>query len=234
MMRSPALRKIVESFRDWGRDCWCDPGKDNTCGKRFDWQFGDLPHGYDHKYTYSRIGYNLKLTDMQAAVGVAQLEKLDAFIEARIRNAAILTALLRRVEWLEIPGELPGATSSWFGYPVRVKAGAPITRDRLVAFLNEQKIGTRLLFGGNMLKQPAYLDRPHRRVGTLSNADDDHEQRLLARRLSRSLGRAIAACRRRDRVGGGACSHEFGGDGLSALRFFGAALGGAVGPYAAL
>jgi CDP-6-deoxy-D-xylo-4-hexulose-3-dehydrase len=171
MMRSPMLRKIVESFRDWGRDCWCQPGKDNTCGKRFDWQLGDLPHGYDHKYTYSHIGYNLKLTDMQAAVGVAQLEKLDGFIDARRRNAALLAELLGDVPWLALPGELAGGRSSWFGFPVRVLPGAPISRNALTEALTERKIGTRLVFAGNLVRQPAYAEVEHRTVGDLSNAD---------------------------------------------------------------
>jgi len=171
MMRSPKLRKIVESFRDWGRDCWCAPGKDNTCGKRFDWQLGSLPHGYDHKYTYSHIGYNLKLTDMQAAVGVAQLEKLDGFIEARRRNAERLTAHLREIPWLALPREAPGGSSSWFGYPIRVLPGAPIDRNRLVQELNERKIGTRLVFAGNLTRQPAYAEVAYRVSGSLENAD---------------------------------------------------------------
>jgi CDP-6-deoxy-D-xylo-4-hexulose-3-dehydrase len=172
MMRSPALRKIVESFRDWGRDCWCEPGKDNTCGKRFEWQLGDLPHGYDHKYTYSRIGYNLKVTDMQAAVGVAQLEKLDGFIQARVENARRLSSLLAGVEWLALPGELDGGACSWFGYPIRLLPGAPVSRDALANVLNERKIGTRLLFAGNILKQPAYRGVAHRAVGSLERADE--------------------------------------------------------------
>ncbi len=171
MMRSPKLRKIAESFRDWGRDCWCQPGKDNTCGKRFDWQLGDLPHGYDHKYTYSHIGYNLKLTDMQAAVGVSQLEKLDGFIERRRHNAALLTALLEHVPWLVLPRELPGGSCSWFGYPIRVAPDAPIDRNALTRALNERKIGTRLVFAGNLVRQPAYRDIEHRVVGKLENAD---------------------------------------------------------------
>jgi CDP-6-deoxy-D-xylo-4-hexulose-3-dehydrase len=171
LMRSPQLRKILESFRDWGRDCWCAPGKDNTCGKRFDWQLGELPHGYDHKYTYSHIGYNLKLTDMQAAVGVAQLEKVDRFIAKRRENAAILTELLEPVPWLTLPQEQPGGSCSWFGYPIRLRSDAPINRDTLVRGLNERKIGTRLLFGGNLVKQPAYLDVERRIVGNLPNAD---------------------------------------------------------------
>ncbi len=172
MMRSPRLRKIAESFRDWGRDCWCQPGKDNTCGKRFDWQLGGLPHGYDHKYTYSHIGYNLKLTDMQAAVGVTQLDKVDDFIAQRKANAAVLLKELSRFPWLALPSEIEGGKSSWFGFPIRVLAGAPITRDRLVQELNERKIGTRLLFGGNLVHQPAYRDVHYRTVGALPNADD--------------------------------------------------------------
>jgi CDP-6-deoxy-D-xylo-4-hexulose-3-dehydrase len=171
MMRSPALRKIVESFRDWGRDCWCQPGKDNTCGKRFDWQLGTLPHGYDHKYTYSHIGYNLKLTDMQAAVGVAQLEKLDDFIAARRENAAMLKDALASCAWLEMPTEPSGGSSSWFGFPICLTEDAPIGRDALVQGLNAQKIGTRLLFGGNLIHQPAYVDIEKRVIGSLGVAD---------------------------------------------------------------
>ncbi|MEA2786821.1 MAG: CDP-4-dehydro-6-deoxyglucose reductase [Candidatus Eremiobacteraeota bacterium] len=171
MMRSPKLRKIVESIRDWGRDCWCAPGKDNTCGKRFDWQLGDLPHGYDHKYTYSHLGYNLKLTDMQAAVGVAQLEKVDGFIAARRRNALRLSERLAGVSWLALPADPPGGSSSWFGYPIRVLPGAPIDRNTLVQRLNDRKIGTRLLFAGNLVRQPAYADVAYRVVGSLPNAD---------------------------------------------------------------
>jgi CDP-6-deoxy-D-xylo-4-hexulose-3-dehydrase len=171
MMRSPKLRKICESYRDWGRDCWCQPGKDNTCGKRFDWQLGTLPHGYDHKYTYSHIGYNLKLTDMQAAVGCAQLEKLDGFIAARRRNAERLTGGLRDLSWLVKPQEPSGGTSSWFGYPLRLTSDAPITRDELVRALEDRRIGTRLLFGGNLLRQPAYAESTMRVSGSLENAD---------------------------------------------------------------
>lgn len=171
LMRSPKLKKIAESFRDWGRDCWCAPGKDNTCGKRFDWQLGRLPHGYDHKYTYSHIGYNLKLTDMQAAVGVAQLEKVDDFIQRRRQNARDLKDLLSSFPWLSLPGELDGGACSWFGFPIRVLPGAPVTRDQLVQYLNAAKIGTRLLFGGNLTKQPAYEDVEYRVAGELSCAD---------------------------------------------------------------
>jgi CDP-6-deoxy-D-xylo-4-hexulose-3-dehydrase len=171
MMRSPKLRKLVESFRDWGRDCWCQPGKDNTCGKRFDWQLGDLPHGYDHKYTYSHIGYNLKLTDMQAAVGVSQLEKLDGFIERRRENAELLGSLLADVPWLVLPKELSGGSSSWFGYPIRLSEDAPIDRNALTQALNDRKIGTRLVFAGNLTRQPAYANVRSRVIGDLRNAD---------------------------------------------------------------
>lgn len=171
LLRSPMLKKIAESVRDWGRDCWCAPGKDNTCGKRFDWQLGQLPHGYDHKYTYSRLGYNLKLTDMQAAVGLAQLDKVEDFIAARKRNAALLSELLSEHSWLSLPGEHQPGGSSWFGYPIRVNPDAPISRDGLVKGLNERKIGTRLVFAGNLTKQPAYSDVNYRVVGGLQNAD---------------------------------------------------------------
>ena len=171
MSRSPRLRKLVESFRDWGRDCWCKPGKDNTCGKRFDWKLGDLPQGYDHKYTYSHIGYNLKLTDMQAAVGCAQLEKLDAFIAARRQNAQHLTSLLGEIPWLALPKDIGAGLSSWFGYPIRLLPGAPVDRNTLVRKLNERRIGTRLLFAGNLLRQPAYANVSCRVSGTLTNAD---------------------------------------------------------------
>ena len=171
LTRSPKLRKIVESFRDWGRDCWCAPGKDNTCGKRFDWQLGELPHGYDHKYTYSHVGYNLKLTDMQAAVGVAQLEKLDGFIAARRRNAARLRSRLEGAPWLALPKEHAGASCSWFGFPIRVLPGAPVDRNTLVQRLNDRKIGTRLVFAGNLTRQPAYSEVTFRTIGALPNSD---------------------------------------------------------------
>jgi len=168
----PKLKKLVESFRDWGRDCWCDPGKDNTCGKRFDWQLGDLPYGYDHKYTYSHIGYNLKATDMQAAVGVAQLRKLPSFIEARRRNFQTLWAGLRELEeFFILPQATPGSEPSWFGFPLAVRPGAPFSRDQVVRHLEAHKIGTRLLFGGNLVRQPAYRGLSHRVVGDLSNSD---------------------------------------------------------------
>ena len=169
---NPLLATLIESFRDWGRDCWCDPGKDNTCGKRFDWQLGDLPHGYDHKYTYSHIGYNLKLTDMQAAVGLSQLRKLPQFIEARKRNFETLYRLLEPLaDVLQLPEATPGSEPSWFGFPLAVRTDAPFTRDQLVRHLSGAKIGTRLLFGGNLVRQPAYKDAPHRVVGDLAGSD---------------------------------------------------------------
>jgi CDP-6-deoxy-D-xylo-4-hexulose-3-dehydrase len=172
LTNQPLLRTLVESFRDWGRDCWCAPGNDNTCGKRFDWQLGELPHGYDHKYTYSHIGYNLKLTDMQAAVGVAQLQKLDGFIETRRRNARALYEGLRGMEeFFVLPEATPGSDPSWFGFPIGVRKGAPFSRNRVVAHLEARKIATRLLFGGNLTRQPAYQGAAHRVVGDLANTD---------------------------------------------------------------
>jgi CDP-4-dehydro-6-deoxyglucose reductase, E1 len=166
------LKVIAESFRDWGRDCWCDPGKENTCGKRFNHQLGELPHGYDHKYIYSHIGYNLKLTDMQAAVGVAQLEKLESFTRLRRRNFERLHAGLHDLqEHLILPQATPHSEPSWFGFPLGLREDSPISRDHMLRFMNDRKIATRLLFSGNLLRQPAYLDVPHRRVGDLARAD---------------------------------------------------------------
>jgi CDP-6-deoxy-D-xylo-4-hexulose-3-dehydrase len=166
------LKTLVESFRDWGRDCWCEPGKDNTCGKRFGWQLGELPEGYDHKYTYSHIGYNLKATDMQAAIGVAQLAKLPAFIEARRRNFQVLwQGLSDLAEFFILPQATPGSDPSWFGFPITVADDAPFTRNDLVQFLEQRKIGTRLLFGGNLIRQPAYSDKKYRVVDNLINTD---------------------------------------------------------------
>ena len=162
----------MESFRDWGRDCWCAPGKDNTCGKRFDWQLGELPCGYDHKYTYSHIGYNLKMTDMQAAVGVAQLRKLPGFIEARQRNFERLHEGLRDLqEFFVLPEATPGSEPSWFGFPLAVQTTAPFTRNQVVRELESRKIATRLLFGGNLVRQPAYQNVPHRVAAPLTNTD---------------------------------------------------------------
>lgn len=166
------LKKIVMSFRDWGRDCWCDPGKDNSCGKRFSQQLGKLPYGYDHKYTYSHIGYNLKITDMQAAVGVAQLKKLQDFIEKRKHNFKLIYEGLKKYEkYLLLPKATEFSEPSWFGFPIVVKNDAPFTRDDIVKYLEDNKIATRMLFGGNLLKQPAYNDIDYRLVGSLDNTD---------------------------------------------------------------
>ncbi|MGA9587943.1 MAG: lipopolysaccharide biosynthesis protein RfbH [Terracidiphilus sp.] len=168
----PSLQVLIESFRDWGRDCWCDPGKDNTCGKRFDWQLGRLPCGYDHKYTYSHIGYNLKATDMQAALGASQIKKLPHFVGRRKENFRRLHAALKPLEaHLLLPEATPGSDPSWFGFPIGVREGAPFTREQLIRALEARKIGTRLLFGGNLLRQPAYEDSETRCVGHLANTD---------------------------------------------------------------
>ena len=176
LTNKPLLRTLVESFRDWGRDCWCAPGKENTCGKRFDWQVGDLPHGYDHKYIYSHVGYNLKATDMQAAVGVAQLKKLPAFIAARKQNFAHLKAGLQNKnknleDHLVLPEATPNSDPSWFGFPLLLRETAPFSRNALIEFLNGRKIGTRQLFGGNLVRQPAYAGLNYRVVGDLRTSD---------------------------------------------------------------
>jgi CDP-6-deoxy-D-xylo-4-hexulose-3-dehydrase len=168
----PNLKVLIESFRDWGRDCWCNPGKDNTCGKRFDWQLGTLPCGYDHKYTYSHIGYNLKATDMQAALGASQIGKLPHFIERRKENFRFLHAALKPLEdCLVLPAATPGSDPSWFGFPIGVREDAPFSREELTGALEGKKIGTRLLFGGNLLRQPAYEGCEYRAVGDLPNTD---------------------------------------------------------------
>jgi CDP-6-deoxy-D-xylo-4-hexulose-3-dehydrase len=168
----PALQLIIESFRDWGRDCWCEPGKDNTCGKRFDWQLGSLPCGYDHKYTYSHIGYNLKATDMQAALGASQITKLPYFVERRKENFRHLFKALRPLEdVLVLPEATPGADPSWFGFPIGVRESAAFNRQDLVRALESKKVGTRLLFAGNLLRQPAYENREFRKIGDLKNTD---------------------------------------------------------------
>ena len=172
LVKSAPMKKIVESFRDWGRDCWCPPGNDNTCGRRFDWQLGELPYGYDHKYVYSHIGYNLKLTDMQAAVGVAQLKKLPNFISARRHNFNRLYAGLKQFEEvLILPEATPNSNPSWFGFAITIRPGAPFSRLELVQHIESRRIGTRLLFGGNLMRQPAYIGMPHRVVGPLTNAN---------------------------------------------------------------
>jgi CDP-6-deoxy-D-xylo-4-hexulose-3-dehydrase len=168
----PMLGTLAESFRDWGRDCWCEPGKENTCGKRFDWQLGELPYGYDHKYTYSHIGYNLKLTDMQAAVGVAQLLKLPGFIEARRNNFQVLHEGLSDLqEFFILPEATAGSRPSWFGFPIAVRAEARFTREQVTRHLENHKIATRLLFAGNLMRQPAYREINCRVVGNLKNSD---------------------------------------------------------------
>lgn len=168
----PRLKRVIESMRDWGRDCWCAPGMDNTCGKRFARKLGSLPMGYDHKYTYGHAGYNLKITDMQAAVGLAQLDHLDGFIAARQRNFVRLTELLTPFEdVLILPKATPNSEPSWFGYPITLRPESGINREDLVQYLNRQNIGTRLLFGGNLLRQPYMKGRNYRVVGDLANAD---------------------------------------------------------------
>ena len=168
----PALQVLIESFRDWGRDCWCDPGKDNTCGKRFDWELGTLPCGYDHKYTYSHIGYNLKATDMQAALGVSQIAKLPEFIKRRKENFSYLRDALKQMEkFLILPDATPHSDPSWFGFPIGVREDAPFTRDDLTRTLEDNKIGTRLLFAGNLVRQPAYQGSKFRIIGNLSNTN---------------------------------------------------------------
>jgi CDP-4-dehydro-6-deoxyglucose reductase, E1 len=167
------LKQIAESFRDWGRDCYCPPGKDNTCGKRFCWKLGNLPEGYDHKYTYSHLGYNLKISDMQAACALAQLEKAPAFIQARKDNFKFLKERLSSCEeFLQLPVIEKGSDPSWFGFPITVKEGSPVSRLDLTTYLDQNKIGTRLLFAGNLTRQPYMLDAKYRVIGELTNTDN--------------------------------------------------------------
>lgn len=169
---NPVLRRAVETFRDWGRDCYCDPGKDNTCNRRFDWQLGDLPYGYDHKYIYSHMGFNLKITDMQAAVGLSQLAHLDQFISARRHNFDRLKEGIRDLEeFFVLPEATAGSEPSWFGFLLTVRDSAPFSRDEIVRQLNERKIATRFLFGGNLVRQPYMKGRRFRVHGTLDNSD---------------------------------------------------------------
>jgi CDP-6-deoxy-D-xylo-4-hexulose-3-dehydrase len=166
------LRRAIESIRDWGRECYCAPGRDNTCGKRFKWQLGDMPAGYDHKYTYSHLGYNLKITDMQAAVGLAQLDRLDGFVEARRQNFRHLHGRLAPLaDRLLLPEATPQSDPSWFGFPMTLLPHVKQTREQLTGFLDRHKIGTRLLFAGNLTRQPYFSGRPHRVSGTLENTD---------------------------------------------------------------
>ena len=170
-VKSPLVKKQVESFRDWGRDCYCETGQDDTCAKRFGWKLGDLPEGYDHKYTYSHIGYNLKATDMQAALGLTQMKKLDGFIAARNKNFDYLYSRLNGVEGLIMPKATEHSEPSWFGFPITLDPKHPVNREELLRFLDSKKIGTRLMFAGNILKQPAYKDVDFRVVGDLTNTD---------------------------------------------------------------
>jgi CDP-4-dehydro-6-deoxyglucose reductase, E1 len=175
LMDSMKLARICESFRDWGRDCYCEPGKDNTCKKRFEWQLGELPYGYDHKYTYSHVGYNLKVSDMQAAVGLSQLNKIDEFIKRRRENFNGLTARIKDKgldRFFILPEPTPGTNPSWFGYLLTLKDTVRITRRELTAELEERKIGTRLLFAGNLTKQPAFKNVEYRVSGSLENTDE--------------------------------------------------------------
>jgi CDP-6-deoxy-D-xylo-4-hexulose-3-dehydrase len=168
----PTLKQIVESIRDWGRDCYCDPGCDNTCGKRFGWQLGNLPFGYDHKYTYSHIGYNLKISDMQAACALAQMDRLPGFVEARKRNFAFLKDRLKSCEeFLVLPEATPNSAPSWFGFPITLRENAQTSRVDLLKNLDQYKIGTRLLFAGNLTRQPYMTGRNYRVSGTLANTD---------------------------------------------------------------
>ena len=174
LMDSLRLARICESFRDWGRDCYCEPGKDNTCGKRFDWQLGSLPEGYDHKYTYSHVGYNLKVSDMQAAIGLSQLEKLDFFVSKRRENFSGLTERLlaeKLDEMFVLPEATPGTNPSWFGYLLTLRDGLKISRRDLTREMEERKVGSRLLFAGNLTKQPAFKDVSYRISGSLKNTD---------------------------------------------------------------
>ena len=170
-VNSPLIKKQVESFRDWGRDCYCATGHDNTCKKRFDWQLGDLPKGYDHKYIYSHIGYNLKATDIQAALGLSQLRKLDTFIQARRTNFHYLRENLASITDFIMPQATAKSEPSWFGFPITIHPQSSIDRTQLLRHLDARKIGTRLLFGGNLLRQPAYKGIEHRVIGNLENTD---------------------------------------------------------------
>jgi CDP-6-deoxy-D-xylo-4-hexulose-3-dehydrase len=167
------LKQIAESFRDWGRDCYCAPGKDNTCTKRFAWKLGDLPFGYDHKYTYSHLGYNLKITDMQAACALAQLEKAPSFIQARKDNFKFLKERLSSCEqFLQLPEATKGSDPSWFGFPITLKEDCPVSRVDLTSYLDQNKVGTRLLFAGNLVRQPYMKDALYRISGNLTNTDN--------------------------------------------------------------
>ena len=172
LVNNASLKKITESFRDWGRDCWCPPGKDNTCGERYCQKLGDLPDGYDHKYTYSHIGFNLKVTDMQAAIGLSQLSKADHFVARRKENHAILSEMFKEFEeHFILPVASENSEPSWFGFMLTIRESSPIDRNKFVEYLEQNKIGTRLFFGGNLLKQPAYYNLNYRKIDDLKNTD---------------------------------------------------------------
>ena len=173
MVKKASMKKIVESLRDWGRDCWCPPGQDDTCGRRFDWQLGELPYGYDHKYVYSHLGYNLKITDMQAACGLAQLEKAPQFINARKKNFSFLKKRLESCkEFISLPQATEHSEPSWFGFPITLKKNCPVSRIDLIRYLDQNKIGTRLLFAGNLTRQPYMNGINYRINGDLTNTDN--------------------------------------------------------------
>ena len=172
LIKKVAHKRIVESFRDWGRDCWCPPGCDNTCLKRYEWTLGELPEGYDHKYTYSHLGYNLKSGDIQASIGLAQLDRLDIFVKLRRRNwEYLLNGIKDLEEYFILPVATKNSKPSWFGFALTVKSESPKSRNKIVQELNEKKIGTRLLFGGNLLRQPAFKDTPRRIISELVHTD---------------------------------------------------------------
>jgi CDP-6-deoxy-D-xylo-4-hexulose-3-dehydrase len=172
LINNASLKKVAESFRDWGRDCWCAPGKDNTCGERYCQQLGDLPDGYDHKYTYSHMGFNLKVTDMQAAVGLSQLTKADHFVARRKENHAMLLGMFKEFEeHFILPVATENSDPSWFGFMLTIRETSPINRNKFVEYLENNKIGTRLFFGGNLLRQPAYSTLNYRKIGNLENTD---------------------------------------------------------------
>ena len=170
--RNNKIKRAMECIRDWGRDCWCEPGEDNTCKKRFDWLLGQLPHGYDHKYIYSHCGYNLKITDMQASIGCSQFDKLDYFIKCRQQNFdRLYNGLQDLEEYIMLPETLPQSKPSWFGFPISLRSGIAGEREKLVQHLNENLIGTRLLFGSNLVRQPYFKNVEHRVVGNLTGSD---------------------------------------------------------------
>jgi CDP-6-deoxy-D-xylo-4-hexulose-3-dehydrase len=171
LVKSPLIRKQIESFRDWGRDCYCETGKDNTCKKRWDWQLGDLPSGYDHKYIYSHIGYNLKATDIQAAIGISQLSKIDFFVKKRKENYDYLKKNLAEIDGLKVASATENSDPAWFGFPITIEPDYPVIREDLLRFLDSRKIGSRLVFAGNILKQPAYRNVNFKVIGNLKNTD---------------------------------------------------------------